>query len=325
MSSIKEIIRSFVSSSPDDKTKSIFWAWLSSDRDKEEKEQALSEVWKYSPSGSRKDTEKALVKVNRRIFGDADHVLRRRLRYAVAAAVIMPVAILCGAAGLYVLTDKKDMTIAECSTDYGEIEEQLLSDGTSVLVNSGSVLLYPESFPKKGERHVYLTGEAVFTVAKDPGRPFIVHSGDFDVKVLGTVFNLSSYGGDRYSSVIVREGKVQVVPADLDLAPVELGADEMAVLDRQNREMKVFPTSPDIADWTKGDICFSEAGIDAVTQSLERRFGVYISYSSGEEYRNAAITAKFIRGQSLEEILDVLKRLIPGMDYTIIGDHIYLE
>ena len=82
---------------------------------------------------------------------------------------------------------------------------------------------------------------------------------------------------------------------------------------------------PDIADWTKGDICFSEAGIDAVTQSLERRFGVYISYSSGEEYRNAAITAKFIRGQSLEEILDVLKRLIPGMDYTIIGDHIYLE
>ena len=86
MSSIKEIIRSFVSSSPDDKTKSIFWAWLSSDRDKEEKEQALSEVWKSSPSGSRKDTEKALVKVNRRIFGDADHVLRRRLRYAVAAA-----------------------------------------------------------------------------------------------------------------------------------------------------------------------------------------------------------------------------------------------
>ena len=325
MSSIKEIIRSFVSSSPDDKTKSIFWAWLSSDRDKEEKEQALSEVWQSSPSVSRRETEKALVKVSRRIFGDADYVLRRQLRYSVAAAVILPVAVLCGAVGFYMLTDKKDMTIAECSTDHGEIEELLLSDGTSVLVNSGSVLLYPESFPKKGERHVYLTGEAVFTVAKDPGRPFIVHSGDFDVKVLGTVFNLSSYGGDRYSSVIVREGKVQVVPADLDLAPVELGADEMAVLDRQNREMKVFPTSPDIADWTKGDICFSEAGIDAVTQSLERRFGVYISYSSGEEYRNAAITAKFIRGQSLEEILDVLKRLIPGMDYTIIGDHIYLE
>ncbi len=325
MSSIKEIIRSFVSSSPDDKTKSIFLAWLSSDRDKEEKEQALSEVWQSSPSVSRRETEKALVKVSRRIFGDADYVLRRQLRYSVAAAVILPVAVLCGAVGFYMLTDKKDMTIAECSTDHGEIEELLLSDGTSVLVNSGSVLLYPESFPKKGERHVYLTGEAVFTVAKDPGRPFIVHSGDFDVKVLGTVFNLSSYGGDRYSSVIVREGKVQVVPADLDLAPVELGADEMAVLDRQNREMKVFPTSPDIADWTKGDICFSEAGIDAVTQSLERRFGVYISYSSGEEYRNAAITAKFIRGQSLEEILDVLKRLIPGMDYTIIGDHIYLE
>ena len=325
MSSIKEIIRSFVSSSPDDKTKSIFLAWLSSDRDKEEKEQALSEVWQSSPSVSRRETEKALVKVSRRIFGDADYVLRRQLRYSVAAAVILPVAVLCGAVGFYMLTDKKDMTIAECSTDHGEIEELLLSDGTSVLVNSGSVLLYPESFPKKGERHVYLTGEAVFTVAKDQGRPFIVHSGDFDVKVLGTVFNLSSYGGDRYSSVIVREGKVQVVPADLDLAPVELGADEMAVLDRQNREMKVFPTSPDIADWTKGDICFSEAGIDAVTQSLERRFGVYISYSSGEEYRNAAITAKFIRGQSLEEILDVLKRLIPGMDYTIIGDHIYLE
>ena len=93
MSSIKEIIRSFVSSSPDDKTKSIFWAWLSSDRDREEKEQALSEVWQSSPSGSRKDTEKALVKVNRRIFGDADLVLRRRLRYAVAAAVILPVAV----------------------------------------------------------------------------------------------------------------------------------------------------------------------------------------------------------------------------------------
>ena len=170
MSSREEIIRSFVSSSPDDKTKSIFLAWLSSDRDKEEKEQALSEVWQSSPSVSRRETEKALVKVSRRIFGDADYVLRRRLRYSVAAAVILPVAVLCGAVGFYMLTDKKDMTIAECSTDYGEIEEQLLSDGTSVLVNSGSVLLYPESFPKKGERHVYLTGEAVFTVAKDPGQ-----------------------------------------------------------------------------------------------------------------------------------------------------------
>jgi hypothetical protein len=82
----------------------------------------------------------------------------------------------------------------------------VLSDGTQVWLNSVSSLRFPFSFLGK-TREVYLTGEAFFKVAKNAAHPFIVHTGQTDVKVLGTEFNVNTYRANETVTSLV-EGSV---------------------------------------------------------------------------------------------------------------------
>lgn len=88
------------------------------------------------------------------------------------------------------------------------IEERTLEDGTVVALNRGAAL---EVSFTPGERCVQLVrGEANFTVAKNPARPFIVHAGGVDVRAVGTAFNVRL--DPKSVEVLVTEGKVQVTP-----------------------------------------------------------------------------------------------------------------
>ena len=75
---------------------------------------------------------------------------------------------------------------------YGHKHSLILSDGTKVTLNSGSRLAFPSEF-QDDKREVYLCGEGYFEVTKNPGKPFFVKTDNIDIKVLGTVFNISAY------------------------------------------------------------------------------------------------------------------------------------
>ncbi|WP_114937694.1 FecR family protein [Mucilaginibacter endophyticus] len=82
----------------------------------------------------------------------------------------------------------------------------VLSDGTEVWLNSISSLRFPFAFSGK-TREVYLTGEAFFKVAKNAAQPFIVHTDQTDVRVLGTEFNVNTYQANKIVTSLV-EGLV---------------------------------------------------------------------------------------------------------------------
>ncbi|MBI2513952.1 MAG: FecR domain-containing protein [Opitutae bacterium] len=114
------------------------------------------------------------------------------------------------------------------------IEERLLEDGSVVALNRGAVL---ETAFTAAERRVrLLRGEANFTVAKNPARPFIVNAGGVDVRAVGTVFNVRL--GHAEVEVVVTEGKVgvqrpsdsAVASAEAQPAPTYLVANERAVV-----------------------------------------------------------------------------------------------
>src|SRR5690606_33142812 len=97
-----------------------------------------------------------------------------------------------------------------------------LPDGTLVSMNAGSSLSYPLWFGNK-ERRVTLSGEAYFDVSHDAERPFHVVSGDIDVQVLGTRFNMTAYRDEPGAAVTLETGRVEVSRGDhsLTLAPGE--------------------------------------------------------------------------------------------------------
>lgn len=84
-----------------------------------------------------------------------------------------------------------------------------LTDGTQVVLYPQSRLSFAETFPAD-QRTVYLSGDAYFQVAKDPKRPFLVHTTDLVTKVLGTSFLVRARDASDKTLVEVREGKVSV-------------------------------------------------------------------------------------------------------------------
>ncbi len=84
-----------------------------------------------------------------------------------------------------------------------------LSDGTKVFLNAASELRFSVVFIGD-KRVVDLKGEAYFEVTKDTIRPFVVRVNGAEVTVLGTSFNVNTYGDDGQIYTTVVNGKVQV-------------------------------------------------------------------------------------------------------------------
>jgi len=96
------------------------------------------------------------------------------------------------------------------STAVGEQRSLTLADGSVVELNSRSRIKVQYT---QGERHIdLLEGQALFRVAKNRARPFVVSTGDTRVKAVGTAFDV--YRAKSGTVVTVVEGKVAVSSAD---------------------------------------------------------------------------------------------------------------
>jgi transmembrane sensor len=103
----------------------------------------------------------------------------------------------------------KQQADSRFQTAIGEQVAVMLPDGSSVNLNTNSQVDVDYS---QGSRIIHLgRGEAYFTVAHDPGRPFWVHAGDRWVRAIGTAFNV--YLRPAGVQVTVSEGTVNVVDA----------------------------------------------------------------------------------------------------------------
>ena len=91
------------------------------------------------------------------------------------------------------ITKKEVAAFNQLLVPYGKQTTLTLADGTRVWVNAGSRLIYPSAFDDD-RREIYAEGEIYIEVTHDAARPFTVHTGKMDVRVLGTRFYVSSYG-----------------------------------------------------------------------------------------------------------------------------------
>jgi len=95
-------------------------------------------------------------------------------------------------------------------TTFSEIKTLTLSDGTKLHVNGNTRIDYDKEQFNKNKREIWLSGEAFFEVAKNPDKPFIIHTGSIQTVVRGTSFNVKAYKEIGEISVSVRTGKVEV-------------------------------------------------------------------------------------------------------------------
>lgn len=155
-------------------------------------------------------------------------------------------------------------------TAAGQRQVFALADGSHITLNGGSRLTARMG---RSERRVVMAdaGEAVFDVAKDPGRPFLIEAGDREIRVVGTEFNVLRHGG--VVRVTVRRGVVEVRPAGTPQAqPIARLRAGQALSHRAGGvEDVVTAADPDaVLAWTEGRLVFRGEPLGEVVATLNR-------------------------------------------------------
>ena len=181
----------------------------------------------------------------------------------------------------------------------------ILNDGTRVWMNSKSELSYPVAFGEN-VRRVRLSGEAYFEVTKDSVRPFIVEvDRGFEVKVLGTHFNIKAYDTDDSYETTLVEGKVQVSQGHK--TKITLEPSEQMVIGKDGRHVVRVVNTSYYTAWHEGWFYFNDESLEQVLTMIGRWYDVDFVFVK-ENLKEITVTGKLKRFENLSVILKMLER-----------------
>jgi hypothetical protein len=192
------------------------------------------------------------------------------------------------------------------------------SDGTMAWVNSGSKVVYPKVFNEKN-REIIVDGEMYLDVAKDPSKPFIVHTAKgFDVQVLGTKFNINAYANDTDHSVVLVEGSVEV---SIENSKGWLQPNQGFFVKDGSYNIKNVDVYPYIC-WKDGVMKLDGEPLDAILERVSRYYGVEIIVN--EKYAKEKYKGKLDLKEPIETVLSNISISTP-MSYSRSGDVIIIN
>ena len=227
------------------------------------------------------------------------------------------------------IVQKTDNTNAAFNTvivPYGKRSQITLSEGTIIWLNSGSKLIYPVIFAKN-QREVYIEGEAVFDVTHMNDKPFVVSTKDFDIKVLGTVFNVSAYTDDNNSSAVLAQGKIELVytgASILSKEKLEISPGSMAVFDHKLRTFEKTQVNPQMfLSWRDGYLTLNREKLENILKKLSRYYNVEMVITDNR-LKNETFSGFLDLKNSPEEVLSVINETTP-LTYSIDHEKIFIN
>ncbi|SKB38478.1 FecR family protein [Sphingobacterium nematocida] len=176
-----------------------------------------------------------------------------------------------------------------------------LPDGTRAFVNAASKLYYPQQFGNT--REIQLEGEAYFEVAHDAKKPFIIHSGQQELRVLGTKFNLNSYTTEKSITTLL-EGRVELENRNVK-QKVILKPGQQALVSKSEINVKEVMVS-DYIGWTQNVFIFNDVPLTDIMEQLERWYNVETVYP--ERFKNTSFFAEIPRDRKLSQVLKDLEK-----------------
>ena len=202
------------------------------------------------------------------------------------------------------------------TTPIGGEYSLVLSDGTKVFLNADSELKYPVEF-SDGKRIVDLKGEAYFEVHKDSLRPFVVRVNGAEVTVLGTSFNVNTYGDDGQIYTTLVNGSVRVSSVKNGQAEV-LKPGMQSVMDVQSGQLTVreVDVEPYVA-WREGRFVFRAMTLDLIMRQLQRWYDFEVFYQN-PELKDYEFRGVIKRDMDLDKVLSVIK-VTTNVDFEVKG------
>ena len=191
---------------------------------------------------------------------------------------------------------------------YGRRHSVTLCDGTVVMLNSGSNLVFPPKFADK-KREIFLKGEGYFEVAKDANRPFIIYTEFMNVKVLGTHFNISAYENEKSASAVLVEGSIEVFNNNLfNSNKCKIKPGEGCFLLENSSEFKIQNVDvSEFVSWKDGFFQIRDKPFGTIMKKVEKYYNKTINIDDNE-LAHRVISGKLVLDLKFEKTLDFLAK-----------------
>lgn len=197
----------------------------------------------------------------------------------------------------------------------------VLPDGSLVWMNSETTLTYPVTFGSKS-RKVQLEGEAYFEVVKKKDNKqtidFVVSSAKYEVKVLGTKFNVNNYKDELLSKTTLLEGAVEV---NTNEVVSRLLPNEQFIQSNTGSQV-IRVNAQDYISWKEGVIKLDKKDFPAIARMIERNFN--INFDMEELPSGYELNGELLTNVNVDELLKGLGATM-GVNFKRLGRNISIE
>lgn len=297
--------------------------WLEENVEHRSLFRSLGKEWKFLKEEvpvSLPDKEQIWTKIGKIIDLPVTAVVYSKQALIKYVSLTACIALLFGVILSFLFNSEKGNSLQ--FTAYAPLGEKALltlPDSSRVWLNSGSTLTY---FTKSRQRIAHLEGEAFFEVTKDLRKIFIVQSGDVNVQVHGTSFNVSAYDTDPDIAVSLESGSVSLLNAKNGEMLVQLRPNQMGRISRSDMRCSVIADDAEITKlWTNNILKIYDNNIYEVVKKLERWYGVDITLENANPDSRYTFV---IKTESMKELLGLLNKMTP-ITYKIDGKEVNIR
>ncbi|WP_163715676.1 FecR family protein [Mangrovibacterium lignilyticum] len=182
-----------------------------------------------------------------------------------------------------------------------------LPDGTHVWMNSESSIRYPIKFGEN-ERRVEIQGQAFFEVAHNEEKPFLVWSGNQQIQVLGTQFDLKAYQNDETITTTLVRGSVRIRLKNDPEVQETLAPNEQCTFNKTDNSLnkRVVETLPFVS-WRNGRLVFENEELGEIMKTLGRWYDFDVVFAS-EKTKHIRFTGTLKRYDKIDKVLNKIAK-----------------
>jgi ferric-dicitrate binding protein FerR (iron transport regulator) len=274
------------------KEESVEFEDLLNDSENKKEFDFYEKIWLASEKYPSPDTDTSWNSLHKKLQLNGEvkgsYPKKNWISYAAAAAVLFISAIVFN----FLSPESESFATAQ-----GEIRQFKLSDGSTVILNQNSSLVFETN---GHQRKVTFSGEAFFEVAKNPQQPFEINGPNSSVKVIGTAFHLIDRESKAVVLLEVNEGLVEIKNSKGDKSLVKRG--QKAIIKNEKINVKTSQHSFESDQWVNGELHFYDAELAEIFIQLENKFQIKINVSD-PNILNCLFSGDF-KKETPKEIID---------------------
>jgi len=188
-----------------------------------------------------------------------------------------------------------------------DIKQIALPDSSIIWLNAGSRLRVPLAFTGHLREVELLEGEAFFNIKRNPQHPFIVHTTDLKVQVLGTSFNISAYKSLKTIKVSVSTGKVGVTKNNHILAML-LPNQQLSYNTGTAKYEQKTVNAAYLQSWKEGDTYLTQANFEELALAIKNIYSLSLK-AGNSKVNNYLFSLRIQHDLPADHILQVIGQI----------------